>query len=244
MFVIGAGSGGVRAARMAGTKGLKVGIAESWSFGGTCVNRGCVPKKLYSYASHFSTDFEVMKSFGWDPKKPSFNWKKLVANKKKELRRLNQIYINLLANSNVETFTKRASFIDNETLNVGGEIINAKKILIAVGSKPRIMDFAASSNIINSDKAFDLKELPKSILILGGGYIAVEFASIFNGLGVNTTVCIRGEHILKGFDSEISCEIMKQMRKKGVKFLTQRFPEEISYKKDKFEVSFKYKKKL
>ena len=99
------------------------------------------------------------------------------------------------------------------------------------------------SNIINSDKAFDLKELPKSILILGGGYIAVEFASIFNGLGVNTTVCIRGEHILKGFDSESSCEIMKQMRKKGVKFLTQRFPEEISYKKDKYEVSFKYKKK-
>ena len=243
LFVIGAGSGGVRAARVAGSKGLKVGIAESWSLGGTCVNRGCVPKKLYSYASHFSNEFEIMRSFGWDPKKPIFNWKKLVRNKKQELRRLNKIYLNLLLNSKVKIFEREASFIDNETLNVGGEIIKAKKILIAVGSKPRIMNFAAGKNIINSDKAFDIKKLPKNVLILGGGYISVEFASIFNGLGVDTTVCIRGEKILKGFDLEVATEIMKQMGDKGVKFLTLKFPKEISYQKGKFDVSYNTKKK-
>jgi len=243
LFVIGAGSGGVRAARVAGSRGLKVGIAESWSLGGTCVNRGCVPKKLYSYASHFSNEFEIMKSFGWDPKKPSFNWKKLVSNKKQELRRLNKIYLNLLLNSKVKIFEREASFIDNETLNVGGEIIKAKKILIAVGSKPRIMNFSAGKNIINSDEAFDIKKLPKNVLILGGGYISVEFASIFNGLGVDTTVCIRGEKILKGFDLEVATEIMKQMGDKGVKFLTQKFPKEISYQEGKFDVYYNTKKK-
>ena len=165
LFVIGAGSGGVRAARMAGSKGLKVGIAESWSFGGTCVNRGCVPKKLYSYAAYFSSEFATMRSFGWDSKKPNFNWKKLVSNKKIELRRLNEIYSNLLISSKVKIFEKEASFLDNETLNVGGEVIKAKRILIAVGSKPRVMNFSAGKKIINSDEAFDIKKLPKSILI-------------------------------------------------------------------------------
>ena len=243
LFVIGAGSGGVRAARMAGSKGLKVGIAESWSFGGTCVNRGCVPKKLYSYAAYYTSEFETMRSFGWDSKKPNFNWKKLVSNKKTELLRLNEIYLNLLLNSKVKIFEKEASFIDNETLNVGGEIIKAKKILIAVGSKPRVMNFSAGKNIINSDEAFDVNKLPKSILILGGGYISVEFASIFNGLGVDTTVCIRGEKILKGFDSEVATEIMKQMGNNGVKFVTKKFPKEILYKKGKFDVFFDIKKK-
>ena len=243
LFVIGAGSGGVRAARMAGSKGLKVGIAESWSFGGTCVNRGCVPKKLYSYAAHFSSEFATMRSFGWDSKKPNFNWKKLVSNKKTELRRLNEIYHNLLLNSKVKIFEKEASFLDNETLNVGGKVIKAKKILIAVGSKPRVMNFSAGKNIINSDQAFDIKKLPKSVLILGGGYISVEFASIFNGLGVDTTVCIRGEKILKGFDSEVATERMEQMKNKGVKFLTQIFPKDISYQNGKFEVFYHKKKK-
>ena len=243
LFVIGAGSGGVRAARMAGSKGLKVGIAESWSLGGTCVNRGCVPKKLYSYAAHFSSEFATMRSFGWDSKKPNFNWKKLVSNKKTELLRLNEIYFNLLLNSKVKIFEKEASFLDNETLNVGGEIIKAKKILIAVGSKPRVMNFSAGKNIINSDEAFDINKLPKSILILGGGYISVEFASIFNGLGVDTTVCIRGEKILKGFDSEVATEIMKQMGNNGVKFVTNKFPKDILYQKGKFDVFFDIKKK-
>lgn len=243
LFVIGAGSGGVRAARVAGSKGLKVGIAESWSFGGTCVNRGCVPKKLYSYAAHFSSEFATMRSFGWDSKKPNFNWKKLVSNKKIELRRLNEIYSNLLISSKVKIFEKEASFLDNETLNVGGEVIKAKRILIAVGSKPRVMNFSAGIKIINSDQAFDIKNLPKSILILGGGYISVEFASIFNGLGVDTTVCIRGEKILKGFDSEVATEIMKQMEFKGVKFVTQLFPQDISYQNGKFDVFYGKKKK-
>lgn len=243
LFVIGAGSGGVRAARMAGSKGFKVGIAESWSLGGTCVNRGCVPKKLYTYAAHFSSEFATMRSFGWNSKKPNFNWKKLVTNKKRELRRLNEIYYKLLLNSKVKIFEKEANFLDNETLNVGGEIIKAKKILIAVGSKPRVMNFSAGKNIINSDEAFDIKNLPKSVLILGGGYISVEFASIFKGLGVDTTVCIRGEKILKGFDLEVATEIMNQMGNKGIKFVTDTFPKDISYHKGKFDVFYDVKKK-
>ena len=183
-----------------------------------------------------------MRSFGW-VQRPNFNWKKLVSNKKTELLRLNEIYFNLLLNSKVKIFEKEAEFLDNETLNVGGEIIKAKKILIAVGSKPRVMNFSAGKNIINSDDAFDINKLPKSILILGGGYISVEFASIFNGLGVDTTVCIRGEKILKGFDSEVATEIMKQMEDKGIKFVTQNFPKDISYRKGKFEVFFDIKKK-
>ena len=126
--------------------GLKVGIAEAWSLGGTCVNRGCVPKKLYAYASHFKNDFEVMGSFGWNSKKPIFDWPKLVKNKKKELLRLNEIYMNLLTNSGVKIYKNFAKFIDNQTLDVGGEIIHAKKILIAVGSKPRLMNFSARKN--------------------------------------------------------------------------------------------------
>ena len=146
---------------MAGSKGLKVGIAESWSLGGTCVNRGCVPKKLYTYAAHFSSEFATMRSFGWNSMKPNFNWKKLVTNKKRELRRLNEIYYKLLLNSKVKIFEKEANFLDNETLNVGGEIIKAKKILIAVGSKPRVMNFSAGKNIINSDEAFDINKSTK-----------------------------------------------------------------------------------
>ena len=242
LFIIGGGSGGVRAARVAAAHGLKVGLAEGWDLGGTCVNRGCVPKKLYSYSSHFSEDFKIMNSFGWSVSNLRFSWKKLVDNKKKELSRLNKIYLTLLQNSKVEIFNNYAKFLNSNSVEVGDTIINSKKFLIAVGTKPKKLNFLASKKIINSDDAFDLKNLPKSILILGGGYIAVEFASIFNGLGVDTTICIRGDKILKGFDHEVVDHLMGEMEHKGIKFIKGSFPEEIIYRKKTFNVRFKESK--
>ncbi len=241
LFIIGAGSGGVRAARYASSLGIRTGIAEGWSLGGTCVNRGCIPKKLYSYASNFNEDFEVMNSFGWKVKNKEFNWKKLVSNKKKEITRLNSIYLNLLKDSKVKIFNDYAQFIDRNTIKVGKIKIKSKNILIAVGTKPRRLEIFNNSNLISSDEAFNLKKLPKSILILGGGYIAVEFASIFNGLGVKTSLCIRGERILKDFDKEVSEFLMKQMEHKGVKFIFKDFPKKIIHEKYQYNVFFKEK---
>ena len=239
LFVIGGGSGGVRAARVASSNGLKVGLAEGWDLGGTCVNRGCVPKKLYSYASHIRDDFDLMDSFGWSITKKKFSWKKLVNNKKKELSRLNGIYSSLLINSGVKIFKSYASFVSPKSIKIGNKIIYSKKFLIAVGTKPRKLNFLASNEIITSDEAFDLKNLPKSILILGGGYIAVEFASIFNGLGVDTTICIRGKKILKGFDDDVVEHLMNNMKDKGVKFITGEFPNEIRKESNLFFANFK-----
>jgi len=239
LFVIGGGSGGVRAARVASSNGLTVGLAEGWDLGGTCVNRGCVPKKLYSYASHISDDFDLMNSFGWSVSNKKFSWQKLVNNKKKELSRLRSIYSSLLINSGVKVYKSYASFVDTSSIMIGNKIINAKKFLIAVGTKPKKLNFIASNNIVTSDEAFDLKKLPKSIMILGGGYIGVEFASIFNGLGVDTTICIRGKKILKGFDDDIVDHLMNNMKEKGVKFITGEFPLEIRKENSLFEVNFK-----
>ncbi len=238
LFVIGGGSGGVRAARVASSNGLKVGLAEGWDLGGTCVNRGCIPKKLYSFSSHFCEEMEIMKSFGWSVKSSKFDWTQLVKNKRKELLRLNKIYKDLLKKSGVTIFNEYASFQGKNFLKVGKKKISSKKFLIAVGTKPKKLKFSANDEIITSDDAFDLKELPKKILILGGGYIAVEFASIFNGLGVDTTVCIRGKKILKDFDDEISSILMEQMSFKGVKFITENFPNEISFSRNFFTVDF------
>ena len=239
LFVVGGGSGGVRAARVASSNGLKVGLAEGWDLGGTCVNRGCVPKKLYSYASHIRDDFDLMDSFGWSITKKKFSWNKLVNNKKKELSRLNGIYSSLLINSGVKIFMSYASFVSPKSIKIGNKIIYSKKFLIAVGTKPRKLDFLASNEIITSDEAFDLKNLPKSIMILGGGYIAVEFASIFNGLGVDTTICIRGKKILKGFDDDVVEHLMNNMKDKGVKFITGEFPNEIRKERNVFFANFK-----
>ena len=243
-FVIGGGSGGVRAARVAASRGIKVGLAEGWDLGGTCVNRGCVPKKLYSYSSHFSDEFNLMSTFGWKSFKPKFSWKKLVINKKKEIKRLNGIYKGLLKNSGVEIFNDFASFEDQGTIKVGKNLIQSKLFLIAVGTKPRKLPFNAQKQIITSDDAFDLKKLPKKILILGGGYIAVEFASIFNGLGVDVTMCIRGRKILKGFDDDVIEHLSIQMKERGIKFVTGSFPNEINFENKKFNVHIKGKKNL
>ena len=238
-FVIGGGSGGVRAARVAAARGLKVGLAEGWDLGGTCVNRGCVPKKLYSYSSHFFDEYKLMSSFGWKVSRPSFSWNNLVRNKKKELKRLTLIYKNLLTNSGVEVFKNYATFLDPNTVKVNSMIINSKKFLIAVGTKPKKLNFNASKNIITSDDAFDIKKLPNKILILGGGYIAVEFASIFKGLGVDVTISIRSKNILKGFDDDVVDRLTNSMKEKGIKFINETFPTDISFKNKNFYVSFK-----
>ncbi len=242
LFVIGAGSGGVRAARVASARGLKVGMAEGWDLGGTCVNRGCVPKKLYSFSSHFSDDFDLMKSFGWSTSKIKFSWSELVKNKKKELLRLNEIYQTLLKNSGVKIFKNYASFLDKNSLIVGKQKIFSKNFLIAVGTKPKRLSFSGSDSIKTSDDIFDIEKLPKNLLILGGGYIALEFASIFNGLGVDTTINIRSDRILKGFDDEMIKKLMDQMKIKGVRFELGKFPTEVSKKGKKFSVHYENKK--
>ena len=241
LFVIGGGSGGVRAARYASSLGINTGIAEVSRLGGTCVNKGCIPKKLYSFASHYSEELNLMRSFGWKIDKSKFSWNKLVKNKKKELFRLNNIYQNLLENSKVKIFEDYAEFVDQNTLKVGNKYIHSKNILIAVGTKPRELNQFSNVNILSSDEAFDLKKLPKNILIMGGGYIAVEFASIFNGLGVNTSLCVRGKRILSDFDKEISEFIMQQMQEKGVKIIVEDFPEKIQLKRKDYQVFFKNK---
>ena len=219
LFVIGAGSGGVRASRLAASRGLKVGLAENWSVGGTCVNRGCIPKKLYSYASHFKNELKLMRFFGWKAENISFNWRKLVSQKKKEIRRLNDIYENLLKSSGVKIHYAKAMFLDDKTLKLSNNtFIKSKYFLIAVGGKPNIPDIIGNEFAITSDQAFDLKMLPKKILIIGGGYIAVEFASIFNGLGVKTAICLRGKEILRGFDKDCTDFLTNQMKKKGIDF--------------------------
>ena len=241
LFVIGGGSGGVRAARYASSLGINTGIAEGSRLGGTCVNKGCIPKKLYSFASHYSEELNLMGSFGWKIDKSKFSWNKLVKNKKKELFRLNSIYQNLLENSKVKIFEDYAEFVDQNTLKVGNKYIHSKNILIAVGTKPRELNKFSNVNILSSDEAFDLKKLPKNILIMGGGYIAVEFASIFNGLGVNTSLCVRGKRILSDFDKEISEFIMQQMQEKGVKIIVEDFPEKIQLHQKDYQVFFKNK---
>ncbi len=239
LFVIGAGSGGVRAARIASTKGLKVGLAEGWDLGGTCVNRGCVPKKLYSFSSHFSDDFDLMKSFGWSSSKIKFSWKSLIKNKKNEILRLNNVYDSLLKKSGVKIFKNYAAFLNKDSLIVGKKTVFSKNFLIAVGTKPKRMNFSALKSIKTSDDIFDIKELPKKLLILGGGYIAVEFASIFNGLGVNTKISIRGKQILKGFDHDMVENLMNQMQIKGIKFELENFPTDIYRKGKKFIVCYR-----
>ena len=231
LFVIGGGSGGVRAARLAGAKGMKVGLAEGNRLGGTCVNRGCIPKKLYSYSAHFLEEIQIMKSFGWSVNGVKFSWSKLVKNKKIELERLNKIYEGLLKKSGVEIFKFWAKFIDNKTIKLSNNsIIKAKKILIAVGGEPIIPKITGSKYFLTSNEIFDVKKLPKSIMILGGGYIAIEFASIFNGLGVDTTLCLRGDKVLRGFDTEVVDFLVNEMKKKGVKFIINSSPRKIEKK--------------
>ena len=199
-FVIGAGSGGVRSARMAASYGAKVAIVEDHYLGGTCVNVGCVPKKLYTYASHFNYDFEDSREYGWSVQQPTFDWSILRDNKKTEIKRLNSIYHSILENAGVEIFTGHASLLDANTVVVDGINYQADKILLSTGGWPFVPEFPGSEFAITSNEIFDLDNFPESILIVGGGYIAVEFAGIFAGLGAQTTLSYRGDRLLKSFD--------------------------------------------
>lgn len=217
LFVIGAGSGGVRAARTAASTGARVAIAEDRYLGGTCVNVGCVPKKLYSYAAHFHDAFEDSAGFGWVlSETPRFDWATLRDNKIEEIKRLNGIYSRLLEGAGVRLINGRAKVLDAHRVEVAGETISAEKILVATGGWPWVPEFPGNEHVLNSNQIFDLQHFPKRFLVLGGGYIAVEFASIFNGLGSDTHLVYRGELFLRGFDREVREFTRDEMGKKGV----------------------------
>ncbi len=216
-FVIGAGSGGVRSARIAAGHGANVGVAEASDLGGTCVNLGCVPKKLLAYASDYGFHFEDARGFGWDaPERTAFDWAKLITNKNNEISRLNGIYQKLLDNAGVDIIRGFAKFTDANTVDVNGETVTADKFLIAVGGTPRRPVHEGAEHMIVSDDAFFLPKLPKEIVIVGGGYVSVEFAHIFHGLGAHVTLLYRGDLFLRGFDNTIRLALAEEMRKSGI----------------------------
>lgn len=216
LFVIGAGSGGVRAARMAAAMGVKVGITEDKYLGGTCVNVGCVPKKLFVYASHYGEDFHDAKGFGWNVEGTSFDWPTLRDNKNAEIQRLNGIYRNLLVNSGCTLIEGHGSFVDEHTVKVGDSTYTAERILVAVGGWPFVPSIPGKEHIISSNEVFYLDEFPKRAVVVGGGYIAVEFAGIFAGLGAQTSLIYRGDMFLRGFDNDVREFTAAEVAKKGV----------------------------
>jgi glutathione reductase (NADPH) len=220
LFVVGAGSGGVRAARMAAQRGVRVAVAEAGALGGTCVNVGCIPKKLYSYAAHYAEAFEESHGFGWVGEAPTLDWAKLKANRATEIARLNGIYGNLLQTAGARLMQGWATLVDAHTVAVdtaaGRELVTARSIVIATGGQPFVPEFEGSELVVTSDAVFDLEPFPKRLLVVGGGYIACEFASIFNGLGSKVTQLYRGEQVLRGFDHDVRPFIASEMRKAGV----------------------------
>ncbi|MDN6859714.1 glutathione-disulfide reductase [Pseudomonas sp. CAN2814] len=216
LFVIGAGSGGVRAARFAAGFGAKVAVAESRYLGGTCVNVGCVPKKLLVYGAHYHEDFEQASGFGWTLGEAKFDWSTLIANKNREIHRLNGIYRNLLVNSGVTLLEGHASLKDAHTVEVDGQSFRAKHILIATGGWPQVPDIPGKEHAITSNEAFFLESLPRRVLVVGGGYIAVEFAGIFHGLGAKTSLLYRKELFLRGFDRSVREHLRDELTKKGL----------------------------
>ena len=223
LFVIGAGSGGVRAARIAAKHGAKVAVAEEYRVGGTCVIRGCVPKKLLVYASRFAEEFDDAVGFGWTTKGVSFDWATLIENKDKEIDRLNAAYIRNLDSAGVQLIMERATLVDKNTVALAsGRKVTAKYILIATGAAPFIPRHMTGHELaITSNEAFHLERLPRSMVIVGGGYIAVEFAGIFNNLGVETVLLYRGDQILRGFDDDLRHHLAEEMKKKGIEILTK-----------------------
>ncbi|MCU1752364.1 glutathione-disulfide reductase [Pseudomonas sp. 6D_7.1_Bac1] len=216
LYVIGAGSGGVRAARFAAGFGAKVAVAESRYLGGTCVNVGCVPKKLLVYGAHFAEDFEQSQGFGWSLGEANFDWATLIANKDREINRLNDIYRNLLVASGVTLHEGHAKIVGPHEVEINGERHTAKHILVATGGWPQIPEIPGHEHAISSNQAFFLKELPKRVLVVGGGYIAVEFAGIFHGLGAETTLLYRGDLFLRGFDGAVRKHLQEELTKRGM----------------------------
>ncbi len=216
LFTIGAGSGGVRASRISASSGAKVAVAEERYLGGTCVNVGCIPKKLLVYASHYGEDFDDLAGYGWTVGERRFDWSKLIENKNREIKRLNGIYRQILADAGVSLLEDHAEVIDPHTVSVDGQRITAKYILIAVGSWPTVPRFPGSEHAITSNEAFYLPSLPARVMVVGGGYIGVEFAGIFHGLGAKTTQLYRGELFLRGFDDDIRKTLADEMGKRGI----------------------------
>ena len=214
LFIIGGGSGGVRAARMAAQRGARVALAESAAMGGTCVNLGCIPKKLYSYAAHFSEAFAEARGFGWTVGDTRFDWQTLKANRAREILRLNGIYEGLL--SKVHVVRGRATLLDAHTVAVGDQQFGAERILVATGGWPQVPQITGREHVVTSNEVFDLPVFPGRLVVVGGGYIASEFASIFNGLGAHVIQLYRGEQILRGFDDDIRNFAAGEMRKHGV----------------------------
>ncbi len=216
LFVIGGGSGGVRAARIAAQHGAKVAIAEEYRYGGTCVIRGCVPKKLFVYASQYAHDLQDAAAYGWKMQAPVFDWPTLLANKDREIDRLNRIYIDLLERNRVTVFAGRASLGDPHTIEVSGKSMSAHTILIATGARPRMPEIPGVEHAITSNEAFHLDTLPKHITVVGGGYIGVEFAHIFRGFGTDVAFVHRGDKVLSGFDQDIRDTVTEGLGLHGV----------------------------
>ncbi len=227
LFVLGAGSGGVRAARIAATHGARVGICENSRVGGTCVIRGCIPKKLLVYAAHFAEDFEDARGFGWDVGPVHFSWPELIRAKDREIDRLNQVYLSLLSESGVELYMHRGSFLDPHQVQLGDETVSAERILIATGGHPWVPEIPGIEHAITSDEAFFLPELPQRVAVVGGGYIACEFAGIFNGLGSEVFQLYRGDAVLRGFDHDVRRVVGAEMQKKGVHLMLETVVERI-----------------
>jgi glutathione reductase (NADPH) len=223
LFVIGAGSGGVRAARIAARHGARVMVAEEFRVGGTCVIRGCVPKKLLVYASRFADEFEDAAGYGWTVPEPSFDWATLIANKDREIDRLELAYVGALERAGVAIVRSRAVLEDHHTvfLPATGQRVRARHILIATGAAPHMgPPIMGIEHVISSNQAFHLEALPKRVLVQGGGYIAVEFAAIFNGLGAQVTLVYRGENILRGFDEDLRAHLRTEMERRGIRIVT------------------------
>ncbi len=216
LFVIGGGSGGVRASRFSAYHGARVAVAENGPWGGTCVNVGCVPKKLFVYGSHFSEEFEDAAGFGWDLGGLNFDWPRLRDNKSREIERLNNAYINTLESAGVDLIEATATITGRNTVQAGDKEYRAKNILIATGGKPHVPEFPGKEFVITSNEAFYLEEFPKRALVVGGGYIAVEFAGIFQGLGAKTTLAYRGPLFLRGFDIGVREFVAEEIAKKHV----------------------------
>jgi glutathione reductase (NADPH) len=216
LFIIGAGSGGVRAARMAAQRGARVAVAEDAALGGTCVNLGCIPKKLYSFAAHYAESFEESHGFGWSVAGSSFDWETLKANRRVEISRLNAVYGQILAGAGVTLMRGRARVVGPKEVEVDGVRHPAERIVVATGGWPVPADVPGGERAISSNEIFDLARFPARLAVVGGGYIASEFASIFNGLGARVTQLYRGEQILRGFDRDIRQHVAAEMIKKGV----------------------------
>jgi len=220
LFVIGAGSGGVRAARMAAQRGGRIAIAEAGALGGTCVNLGCIPKKLYSYAAHYAEDFEQAHGFGWPVDAPAFDWATLKANRAREITRLNGVYEGLLRDSGVTLLRGHARIVSPSEVEVDGRRFQARYILVATGGHPLMPEVPGGEHAVSSDQMFDLARFPRRLVVVGGGYIACEMTSIFRGLGAHVTQVVRGNAILRGFDDDVAAFLAVEMAKKGVQ---QRF---------------------